>query len=146
MKYIYVGFKGKNNPSFYIVSKFQESFFLTNSYLGIDRDIKKIKDCKDGILLFGLKPKLYNKIQIELVSKFNNKELKPRIDFSKLNQVFKEVEVVYNEKPTAYLCNYAYYRLLEKFNGNVILIHVPFSKEYAEQIISCLKEEFSVEK
>ena len=140
MKYIYVGFKGKHNPSSYIVSKFQESFFLTNSYLGIDRDIEKIKEDKDGILLFGLKPGLTNKIQIELLSRRNHKDLKTTWDLSKLNSIFKGLDIVYNDIPTNYLCNYAYYSLLEKFDGNVLLIHVPFSKEYADQIIMCIKE------
>ncbi|MDE5546049.1 MAG: hypothetical protein K2I88_01145 [Anaeroplasmataceae bacterium] len=139
MKYVYVGFKGKNNPSFYIVSQFQDSFFLTNSFGGIEKDIENIKTSEDGILLFGLKPKLKNKIQIELVSKYQGQELKTKFDFSMFNRVFEEVEVIYNTNPTNYLCNFAYYKLLEKFNGNAILIHVPFSKEYADKIISKLK-------
>ncbi|MDE6241359.1 MAG: hypothetical protein K2M08_02925 [Anaeroplasmataceae bacterium] len=144
MKYIYVGFKGKNNPSFYIVSQFQESFFLTNSFGGIEKDIENIKTSKDGILLFGLKPKLKNQIQIELTSKYQNQKIKTGFDVSKLNLIFKEVEVVYHEKPSQYLCNYAYYKLLEKFNGNVILIHVPFSKEYADKIVLDLKNELCI--
>ncbi|MDE7106463.1 MAG: hypothetical protein K2O22_04790 [Anaeroplasmataceae bacterium] len=140
MKYKFIGFKGKNNPSFYIVSKFQESFLLTNSLKGIEKDLENIEDCLDGILLFGLKPKLKNQIQVECSYKLNNKVHSTNFNLSQLESIFQDMEVIYNDFPSNYLCNYAYGLLCKKFKGNVILIHVPFSKDYAEKIIQCLQK------
>lgn len=138
MKYIYVGFKGKNNPSSYIATQFQESFLLTNSFQGIDKDIHKIEDCKDGIILFGLRPKLKNQIQVEQICCYNGNKISSKFDFSHLSQALKDFEVKFNKSPSKYLCNYAYYRLCEKFSGNVILLHIPFAKEFADKILQCL--------
>ena len=41
MRILYVGFKGKNNTSFQLVSALDgERLFLTNSFSGIERDIE----------------------------------------------------------------------------------------------------------
>lgn len=138
MKYIYIGFKGKNNPSSYIATQFQESFLLTNSFQGIDKNILKIEECKDGIILFGLKPELKNQIQVEQVCCYNGNEISSKFDFSYLNQALKDFEVKFNKIPSKYLCNYAYFRLCEKFKYNVILLHIPFAKEFADEILQCL--------
>lgn len=140
MKYKFIGFKGKNNPSSYIVSRFQESFLLTNSLKGIERDLEKIEDCMDGILLFGLKPELKNQIQVECSYRRDNKVYLTEFNLSVFKSIFQDMEVIYNDSPSNYLCNYAYGLLCKKFKGNAILIHVPFSKDYAEKIIQCLQK------
>ncbi|MDE7162377.1 MAG: hypothetical protein K2N65_06455, partial [Anaeroplasmataceae bacterium] len=54
-------------------------------------------------------------------------------------EVCAELEIKENRIPSKYYCNYAYYLLLKKYKGNVLLIHIPFSKEFRNKIISCFK-------
>lgn len=123
-----IAFKGKFNASNILTSeliddKF-ESLFITNSFKGIDKDLKK-KDLKnyDKIYIFGINKKLRNEIQLEKKAKID-KELNTELDINSLKGKFDEIKIEINKKPTKYLCNYAYYKCLLE-NKNTLLIHIP---------------------
>ncbi len=139
MQYTFVGFKGKNNPSFEVVKELGGTIFLTNSFQGIKKDISNLQDISSTIILFGLNSKLKNSLQIEYVSQFETEVVVSTADSSEIKEVCAELEIKENRIPSKYYCNYAYYLLLKKYKGNVLLIHIPFSKEFRNKIISCFK-------
>ena len=47
-----------------------------------------------------------------------------------------------SDMPTHYLCNEAYWYLLRKFNGRVVLIHIPSIKNINEKLMHGLKQVF----
>lgn len=47
-----------------------------------------------------------------------------------------------SDKPTHYLCNEAYWYLLHKCNGRVVLIHIPSIKNSNEKLMDGLKQVF----
>lgn len=50
-----------------------------------------------------------------------------------------------SNSPTHYLCNEAYWYLLQKFKGNVILVHIPSIKNINGAFIEKMKQVFSDE-
>ena len=61
MKVLCTGFKGKNNSSYYLLSKISgQKLFLTNSYDGLKKDIMNVTDKYDLVVMFGLDTSLKN--------------------------------------------------------------------------------------
>lgn len=141
---LYIGFKGKNNASCILVKAISEdSYLLTNSFAGLKRDIELLGSSYDYVILFGIDKRLVNTVRIEKVAEKETKE------FSSLNleNISAQLDVVgisnyLSDKPTHYLCNDAYWHLLRKFNGNVVLIHIPSIKNMNEKFIEGLKQVF----
>ena len=137
---LYVGFKGKNNTSSILVKAIsKDSFLLTNSFNGIQRDIKTLSGNYDCVMLFGIDKNLKDAVRIETVAEKDTQE------FSTLNldKISAQLDVVgvpnyLSETPTHYLCNDAYWHLLQKFNGKVVLIHIPSIKNSNENLIEKL--------
>ena len=142
MSYLYIGFKGKNNPSNYIVNQLPGShFFLTNSFSGIQKDIESLETTCENIILFGLNSKLKEEVQIEYCCEVDNERMTSNLDITKLKKTLSKFKMKNSYVPSHYLCNYAYYLLCKKFNSKVILLHIPFSKEYADEILQALSED-----
>lgn len=59
----------------------------------------------------------------------------------------KDIELLdeISNSPTHYLCNEAYWYLLQKFKGNVILIHIPSIKNMNGTFIEKMKQVFPEE-
>lgn len=138
---LHIGFKGKNNASCILVKSIStDSYLLTNSFEGLKRDIEFLSHSYDFVILFGIDKNLVDTVRIEKVAEKETKE------YSSLNleKISKQLDAVgisnfLSDKPTHYLCNTAYWYLLRKFNGNVVLIHIPSIKNINENLIEGLK-------
>ena len=65
-QWIYIGFKGKNNASSMLVDYLSEkTYLLTNSFGGVKRDIEKLAETYDYVLMFGVDKNLKNSVRIE---------------------------------------------------------------------------------
>ena len=80
MKVLYTGFKGKNNSSFQVLSKLSgEKVYLTNSFTGLERDIMKISDDYDMVVMLGLDSHIKDMVRIESVAEYGGTEEKSKI-------------------------------------------------------------------
>lgn len=133
IKRLFIGFKGVNNASNKCVSLIDnDTYFLTNSFKGIDKDIELIKENYDEIILVGLNSKLKDKIVIETRAKLQDEALMTSIDVETLSKMFTDCKIKNNisNKTSNYFCNYAFFKLLKKFNGKVVLIHIPSKNDF----------------
>ena len=141
---LHIGFKGKNNASCILVKSISaDSYLLTNSFEGLKKDIDLLSRSYDSVILFGIDKNLIDTVRIEKVAEKETKE------FSALNldAISAQLDTVgissyLSDKPTHYLCNEAYWYLLRKFNGRVVLIHIPSIKNINEKLIDGLKQVF----
>ncbi|MGN0352471.1 MAG: hypothetical protein ACI4ES_12535 [Roseburia sp.] len=138
---LYVGFKGKNNSSNNVVSQIDgETFYLTNSFKGLRSDIDRITKSYDLIFMFGLDKSLHEEIRIEKVAKNDEIQLQTTMninyyaDLAKANGITCKV----SDKPTAYLCNDAYFYMLMKMKCPVLFIHIPTSKNMSSILLEKL--------
>ena len=141
---LYVGFKGKNNTSSILVKAISEdSFLLTNSFSGLQRDIETLNGNYDCVLLFGIDKNLKDTVRIERVAEKKSRKISA-LNLEKISEQLDAVGVsnYLSENPTHYLCNDAYWYLLQKFNGNVVLIHIPSIKNSNENLIKNLSMTF----
>lgn len=106
------------------------ALLLTNSFSGSERDINSIKSDESTVFLIGLNPALTNSIVLERQAKKGDSEILTVLPIDTLSDNLSDLGVKneINDCPSNYLCNSAYYKLLEKFNGNALLIHVPNKK------------------
>ncbi|MBQ6095091.1 MAG: hypothetical protein IJL09_06785 [Lachnospiraceae bacterium] len=131
MDLLMVGFKGKNNSSAVLVSALSSRHvLLTNSFEGLRKDIENMPVEHDGALLFGVDKDLVDSVRIESVAGKDGMSRTSKLDLEGLAERFSSVGIratLFSE-PTKYLCNEAYWHLLEKYDGNAALIHVPTIK------------------
>ena len=128
---LYVGFKGKNNSSGMLAECVStKHLLLTNSFDGLKRDIDSVSNEYDQVVMFGVDKTLTSAVRIEKAADKDGEKYVSYLDLDKLQKSLNMVglRAVISEKPTAYLCNYAYWHLLRKFTGNVVLIHIPTIK------------------
>ena len=126
-----VGFKGKNNTSRILVEQLSSEYLLlTNSFAGLKKDIDTISMDYDQVILFGVDKELSLSVRIERVATKDKRKAMSKLDLEKIASALGEagIQSVISEEPTAYLCNEAYWHILEKFSGRAILIHVPTIK------------------
>ena len=138
MRILYVGFKGKNNTSFQLVSALGgEHLFLTNSFAGVAQDIEAIKSAYDLVILFGLDKNLSGSVRIENRAELQGNTRSTKCDADQIAEVFgrNEVRCEISERLSHYLCNHAYYRILQKTNGNAILIHIPGNRYMTDDLM-----------
>ncbi len=141
---LHIGFKGKNNASCILVKSISaDSYLLTNSFEGLKRDINFLDHSYDCIILFGIDKNLVDTVRIEKVAEKGTKEY----SLLNLENMSAQLDAVgisncLSDKPTHYLCNAAYWYLLRKFNGNVVLVHIPSIKNINENLIEGLKMVF----
>ena len=139
---LYIGFKGRNNTSFQLVSKFSgDLIFLTNSFHGLSRDITAISGQYDTVFLFGVDKDLTDSVRIESCAIFHNEFLFSHLSLTQLAAKFLEngVKNSISNTPTHYLCNDAYARLLERFGGNVVLIHIPGTRHMTDALLEDIR-------
>ena len=142
-KVLYVGFKGKNNSSSMLVSSISsEHFLLTNSFEGVRKDIDELFEDYDEVYLFGADKNLSDSFRIERLAEKGGKRLKSKLDLEKVKEQFASFRIKAEilNTPTKYLCNDAYWYLLEKYKGNAVLIHIPTVKNFKEEWISDVKK------
>ena len=137
---LYVGFKGKSNTSSILVKTISEdSFLLTNSFSGLQRDIESLNGYYDCVMLFGIDKNLKDAVRIERVAEKETRKVSA-LNLEKISEQLDAIGVsnYLSENPTHYLCNDAYWHLLQKFNGNVVLIHIPSIKNSNNNLIEKL--------
>ena len=128
MRVLYVGFKGINNASYQLVSQFNgEKLFLTNSFPGLTRDIEKLTDVYSSVYLFGIDKMLTDTVRIESCAEHCGKRLFSALPLEEITAALHAhgIKSILSSKPTHYLCNDAYFKLLERNNCKVVLIHIP---------------------
>ncbi len=144
-KVLYTGFKGNCNTSFLLVSKFDgDKAFITNTFAGIERDIAAIKETYDEVIMFGLDRNLKDSIRFETAAKRDGSIMRSDLDFSFFRENAERLGIEYSvsDKPGLYLCNYAYYSMLEKNQCHVIFIHIPGLKNMTDEFGLKLEEAF----
>lgn len=142
-KKLFVGFKGKNNSSSMLVSSISsEHFLLTNSFEGVRKDIDELFEDYDEVYLFGADKNLSDSFRIERLAEKGGKRLKSKLDLEKVKEQFASFRIKAEilNTTTKYLCNDAYWYLLEKYKGNAVLIHIPTVKNFKEEGISDVKK------
>ena len=128
MKILFTGFNGFNNTSKVIIDKINnDKLLFNNSYKEIDNQLVDI-NVKDYelIIMLGLRSNLKRSIRLEVNSLLNDELVTTNLSYCNVRKYFNDngISCIVNDKPTNYLCNYAYHKVLQK-NRNAILIHVP---------------------
>ena len=142
---LFIGFKGRNNASSVLVQELSpEHMLLTNSLTGLKQDIDSISKEYDQVLMFGVDKTLTSGLRIE---KYANKEgvkLSTKLDLEKIVGYLDAigVQAVVSERPTAYLCNEAYWHALNKFSGRAVFIHIPTIKHMDKHLTEAIKQVF----
>ncbi len=128
MKILFTGFNGYNNPSKVIVVRTNhDKLLFNNSYKEIDNQLVDINvEDYDLIIMLGLRSNLKRSIRLEVNSLLNDELVTTNINYCNVKKYFNDNDIscIVNDKPTNYLCNYAYHKVLQK-NKNTIFIHVP---------------------
>ena len=128
MNILYVGFKGRHNSSCQLVSRLPgERLLLTNSFGGLRREIDSIPQLYDAVYLFGLDKSLCGSVRIEACAEEAGHILYTSADVLELAHKFAVLGIpcAVSRQPSGYLCNAAYYALLEKMPCPVLLVHIP---------------------
>ena len=141
MSILYAGFKGKKNASYKLVSMLNgDQLFLTNSFGGLARDIQGITIEYSEVYVFGVDKNLTDAVRIERRAEqkgcflTSNLLLEDIAEKLRVNGVKSSI----SNRPTSYLCNDAYYRMLEQVNGNAVLIHIPGIKHISDEFIDAI--------
>lgn len=147
MRVLYTGFKGKNNSSCQLVSRISgQKLFLTNSFDGLKKDIMNVTDQYDLVVMFGLDISLKDTVRIESNAEWDGKERATKIDCDRICDclIASGVQCVVAQIPTKYLCNAAYFHMLQKASGKAVFIHIPSIKNMSEgmmeEIVKCMEE------
>ena len=139
MRILYVGFKGKNNTSFQLVSALDgERLFLTNSFSGIERDIEAMNAEYDAVIMFGLDKTLSNAVRIENQAALHGDTLSTVLATAQMAERFVKngIHCEISERTPYYLCNDAYYRMLRKTNGKAMFVHIPGSRYMTDELMA----------
>mgnify|MGYP003289433172 CR=1 FL=1 len=128
MKILFTGFNGHNNSSKVIVVRTDhDKLLFNNSYKEIDNQLVNSNvEGYDLIIMLGLRSNLKKSIRVEINSVLKDELLSTNINCYEVKKYFddNDISCIINDKPTNYLCNYAYHKVLQK-NKNTIFIHVP---------------------
>ena len=139
---LYIGFKGKYNSSSILVRSISaDSYLLTNSFVGLKRDIDSLGDVYDNVILIGIDKNLKDAVRIETVAENGTTEFSA-FDIENISTRLNQAGIknYLSNKPTKYLCNNAYWHLLRKYNRNVVLLHIPSIKNLDECFIESMKQ------
>ena len=131
----YIGFKGRNNSSAMLVSSLsQHPYLLTNSFDGLKKDIDKLPSEFDVVYLFGVDKNLTNSFRIEMCAEKDGTNLITNLDLESISERLSAAGITstISKRPSHYLCNEAYWYLLEKYQGKAVLIHIPTIKNYTK--------------
>ena len=139
MSILYVGFKGKNNASYKLVSLLNgEKLLLTNSVKGLTGDIQGVHTEYSAVYMFGIDKTLTDSVRIESCAEQNGCFLISNLLLEDVAEklLANGVKSSISNRPTKYLCNDAYYRMLERVNGNTVFIHIPSIKHISDELIT----------
>lgn len=142
MKTLYTAFKGTNNTSCQLVSALKrEALLLTNSFQGIERDISKLNDTYDSVIMLGADKTLSNCIRFESCAGHNGELVYSTFDMEPLTRKCNEMMIPYHISftPAKYLCNYAYWYMLHNVS-NAVFIHIPSIGEMNPDFMKLLIE------
>ena len=142
---LFVGFKGKNNASSVLVEQLSlNHLLLTNSFAGLRRDIDSVRNEYDCVVMFGIDKTLTDSVRIDKVASLNGITKATAINLQSIKDKLADggVPAEISEIPTAYLCNEAYWHMLEKFSGRAVFIHMPTMKHVDECFIGRMKKVF----
>ena len=132
-KVLYIGFKGKNNSSSLLVNSLSsQGCLLTNSFAGLKKDIDNLSGDYDEVYLFGVDKTLTDSFRIERSAERENTRLTTALDIKAVSERLSAagIKSTLSDNPTHFLCNEAYWYLLEKYRGRAVLIHIPTIKNY----------------
>ena len=141
-KVLFTGFKGKHNSSGLLAERLSPAHILiTNSFKGLKKDIDSIKEDYDYVVMFGVDKTLTSEVRIERKASRDGRELSSSLDSEKIREALKAagIEAVISDKPSAYLCNEAYWHVLDKFSGRAVFIHIPTVKHADEIFMDKMK-------
>ena len=138
MNILLTAFKGKNNSSYQLIKDIEcDRLLLTNSFKGLEKDIKDSK-CEQysTVIMFGLDTKLKDRIRIDARAQTEFGIRNTVWDVSAMSKMFDMCGVpnYTSERPTKYLCNYAYYLILTKMCGRAVFIHIPPKKYITDEM------------
>jgi len=128
VRILYTGFKGNGNSSCRLSDFFEgDKLLLTNSFGGLRRDIEGVAKEYGAAFMFGLDKHLKESVRIEVCAQKDGKRLQTALDFSSAAAAFKAegLNCLVSASPTNYLCNDAYFNMLEKLNGRALFFHIP---------------------
>lgn len=138
MSILLTAFKGQHNSSFQLIRECDnDQLYFTNSYDGIDRDIEEFDFSPySAVIMFGLDSRLKNKIRIEPKAVIEGSVYKTVYDIGDFLDVFEMngLHVTVAKRATSYLCNYAYYHVLEETSGRALFIHIPPEQHLTEEM------------
>jgi len=143
------GFKGKNNTSAQLVAllPYPHKILLTNSFSGLHRDIELISAEKyASIIMFGIDKTLSDCIRIEQTAVYDGIWQKSAYNVAGLADRLLGADIKYeiSSTPTQYLCNAAYFYMLEKCQ-NSVFIHIPslhgMTPAFLQKLVSSLTPE-----
>ena len=143
MKNLFVGFKGQYNALSILVKALSENnYLLTNSFIGVKRNIEAIDAHFDMIYMFGIDKKLKDRVRIDQVAERDGVRVSTNIDIEYLNHRMYSngLESYISDNPTHYLCNEAYWYALKKSGGKAVFIHIPPMKYMNEEFIERFKK------
>lgn len=141
-KILVIGFKGMNNSSKMLVEQLSSDHtLLTNSFSGLKRDIDSISTDYESVLLFGADKNLTSTVRIEKCAWKDGEKIDSVIELKKVAESLEKsgIESYISEEPTAYLCNEAYWYLLKKYSGSVVLIYIPTIKHITNDFVENMK-------
>jgi hypothetical protein len=134
VKELYIGFKGNNNSSSMLVKALsQEPCLLTNSFSGLKRDIDELPADYDAVYLFGVDKNLTDSFRIEKCAEKESARLTTTLNLEAITKRLSDAGInsTISKTPTYYLCNEAYWYLLEKYQGRAVLVHIPTIKNFS---------------
>lgn len=144
---LFVGFRGKNNTSSQLVSLLPTPHkkLLTNSFSGLYKDIERIQTEKyASVIMFGIDKGLKDCVRIEQIAAYNGEWKHSSYHIAGLTERLTTVDILYEVSsiPTKYLCNAAYFYMLNKCSDSVF-IHIPSLRGMTPVLMQQLQGAFS---
>ena len=91
MNILFTAFKGKNNSSAILLDKITgDKLYLTNSYVGLAKEINHLEQIYDVVLMFGLDKNLDNEIRIEKIAENDGDIIVTNFDTEKIKRYFEK--------------------------------------------------------
>ena len=137
-----VGFKGKNNASRIMAEQVSsEHMLLTNSFAGLKKDIDSISKEFDQVIMFGVDKTLISSVRIEEAAAVDKRKAVSDLDLEKIASALDNagIQSVISKALTKYLCNEAYWHILEKSSGRAVLIHIPTIRHVDASFVEKMK-------
>ena len=144
---LFTGFKGRNNSSSLSAEQLSsEHLLLTNSFAGLKKDIESIAKKYDTVVMFGVDTTLTSSVRIERVASWDGIKRVSSLDLGWIADSLNGagLSAAISDTPTAYLCNVAYYHMLNKFSGKAVFIHVPPVRYVDDDFIRKMKFGFRI--